>query len=362
MRHLIVPSLVSLAVVAGCSDDDGDGGSTSVERRIGAAYCDYLQRCYPYDSGENTFILMLRGASDAQCADFMRQLLFDGHIDAGVADGSLIVDDAKLDACIEALGSQCVDSPELLCIGAVEGKVAVGGSCVASEDCAGDAYCSLEDCDRKCIASRAPGEECSYDAQCSQATGPHGCGEDSATCLPRRATNDVAAEGEACGAVERDNEIALVSCGAGFGCESGHCQKIGAVGSACENDHSPCALGNVCIESNGEADTGTCQALPLVSQVGGACNEDFEGGSPVVCNWAIGLGCRGGKCVAQGDGTVGATCFAEHGSSIDACDAGNYCGADDKCAVKKDAGADCEDSNECKTDYCDGTCKPLVCE
>lgn len=361
MRHVIASSLVLFAAFVGCSDDDGSDNSTSVERRIAAAYCDFLQRCYPYDTGENISIMMVRGASDAQCVDFVQRVLFNGHLDAGVADGSLKVDQAKLDACVSALGSECVDDVRSLCGDPIEGKVAAGGTCVSSDDCAGDAFCSYEGCEPVCVARHAPGESCGFnDDECSQATGRHGC-SDSGKCLPKHAASATAAEGAACGSVEADGELLLTACATGFACESSTCQKIGAAGASCQNDHSPCALGNVCIESNDAADTGTCTALPLVNQAGAACNEDFEGGSPVVCNWALGLGCRGGKCVAAGDGSVGATCFADQ-DFPNKCDAGNYCGADDKCAAQKDNGATCDDSDECKSGNCETTCQPLVCE
>ena len=151
---------------------------------------------------------------------------------------------------------------------------------------------------------RADASPCTADAQCASGfcdAVPGGCG----TCAARPVAGDPCPT--------------AASCGMGLVCESssGTCIPFKKLGDACTSDCSPTLWCN----------SGTCAAL---GDVGAACT-----GSPIDCDYTIGLDCISGHCTAVTTATSGGTC----GMAVTCTDA-TYC----------DYGASLSS----------GTCKPSV--
>lgn len=354
---------------------DTSPNPTGVEDQLAKAYCDYLEQCYPFDTSEGLLVLLAKRASDATCETFVkRAILAPEGRDAGLASGALTLDSDKLAACLAAIPTACgANDPGTLCQEAIEGKVALGGACASSFECAGDAYCdaALTGCPTgTCIARGGPGAACDSSDACSNASARLECSYESSTCVPVEFVEG-GAKGAECGEIHATDAIVVVRCAAPFVCTEGSCQEVIASGGTCTSDHSPCVTGTACMPNangplpDGGGDTGTCREPPFTATEGAACVTDWEATNPTFCDPVSLLTCVNGKCERIGDGTEGARCLA----GIDApplCNAGLYCdGATATCRPPQADGATCEGDDECESGLCvwgteAGRCEPAT--
>lgn len=294
-------------------------GVPAYEARLSQAVCDFGLTCLPYDTGESGIVAALRTASPAECSTFVDRYLFTDDRDAELANDRMTLDEDALEACIARAKSSC-DLGVLFACRALEGRVATGGACTSSDECAGDAFCTNE-CDGVCAPRVALGQACESDDAC--AGGDVKCNYMSGVCMAVTRNANVG-EGGTCGEAQTNDEIAIAQCTRGLACNNEVCVTIVAKGDGCDDDHTPCALGTICMPEQEDDVDGTCVAQPFTVGLGGACDElESYTSRSKFCNIAENLGCIDGTCVALGDGSVGSRCANLHLSGE--CDEGNAC-------------------------------------
>jgi len=373
MRSNIVLSLLAplaLTVVA-CGDDSTGSGSstTNVYAKLADTYCTMFKTC-TFGFDDNDFLTpFAKAASAGECrAWVLRSLATDDTIDAGLADGSLTLDTAKLDSCLAQAKSSCSFEAFSACDGAIDGHVALGGTCRLSEQCAGDAYCKGSDLDCSdgvCTARVALGEDCS-EAECSRAGGLTSCEfvDSALKCLPLELVKGAAAGAE-CGDVTLADKVQSVSCGAGLTCAYDEAQNkqvcVATVGegASCLDEDQHCGAGLGCVP-NADLTAATCQALTIANE-GAACNEGTDPAAPIVaCNLFKQLACEEGKCKKWGDGSEGTFCGKR--GFTGSCKTGLFCDEQDgACHAQKQTGAACESSDECASGSCGGSGESSTC-
>lgn len=366
--------LCAVGCVPGQSADGGggaDGGPTlpdgampepvdALAARAGLI-CELLMSCDAPPGFDSALARFARRAPEG-CPAYMRALL-----------GSVGGDDAPptrwspeaFEACRAGALTTCHPIDAIpACRAALAGDGAPGEPCdERAGGCVVDAYCDVPlgqpECDFVCIAGRAAGEPCDFDAQCALGPALDGhcaMGPDGGTCAPL-ALQGGAAVGQPCGRIV-DGGHRLVGCALGGWCdvEAGVCRPTLAVGDACAPDGAPCQVG----DCDG---LGRCDAPAITEEVGAACaDRDLPR-----CNPFAGLGCdfESGVCVPSA-GRQGQPCgFA--GGAI--CREGLYCrGA--TCEPTVPPGGDCDPGDEydpCAGGECvhvdgppsEGVCLPL---
>ena len=242
---------------------------------------------------------------------------------AAVKRGTVDYDGESADACLDAITT--TDCAELraepaACDKTFRGKVAAGGVCVISAECAGGGQCLEPDtctascCVGTCAAVAPPaalGAACNVLASKPCVEGAF-CASDG-TCAPRRAVGasctgapdeclDPAVclflpDGETCTVISTAPGAACFP-GANYGCgrddetcnaTTSICTKRAPVGSACQSS-SDCVGFAYC-----DVNAGTCKARPTVGQ---AC--DYATGT-----YCLGdLSCSNGVCATPAVGTA----------------------------------------------------------
>jgi hypothetical protein len=264
-----------------------------------------------------------------QVSPILGDELLDGNIAATlcdsefrdfVDDGTLTVDDTKLQACIDYIAATDCENLALAqmdttpCGDIFVGAVAIDGACDASQQCAGDAYCAPVPADcGTCTARLVNGEVCSNDEQC-QSLNCNGAG------LCANAAN----LGEACNSAADCN--GNLTCGPDMTCRP---FVLGA-GETC-SDHDECGFPYVPAYCDFPAApffgvTGTCAPLP---SAGEACIT--EPGFPIedACNFFEYAWCDTftGTCQPPTSSAEGEPChsFAIVGAGARKCDPGLMC-------------------------------------
>ncbi len=274
------------------------------ESRLSQAVCDFGLTCTAYDTAESGLIAALRTASPAACESFVERYLIAGDTDAGLLKGKYKLDEDLLDACIASAEANC-DLQAMIACRAVEGRIALGGACTSSNECAGDAFCT-DECNGVCTARRALGEACGSDDECAGVDVK--CNYESETCMAVTRTANVP-EGGACDELHTADKLTIARCASGLACYREVCTAIVPKGGTCDDDHTPCALGTICMPEVEDAATGTCVPQPFTVGAGQAC--DAPGtyvSSAKFCNIAENLGCIDGTCLELGNGSVGSRC------------------------------------------------------
>jgi hypothetical protein len=236
--YVFAISIIGAAIAAGCGSEEqsSTGGSgkevplAELHTVAGNELCARLFRCCDADERKSIFSsLEPLPTTQAECeaaqAPFILPLIEEKK--SAIEAGRLAYHPDLAGACYEKLGAvTCaefrgeIDQPPVIaeCTTMFEGKVALGGQCAASAECAGtDALCSGAD---------------------AGATEPTG------TCVKKPS------EGESC---------INVACAEGYVCESSTCNKLKGDGAPCEGPQQ-CASGfcnqiQVCMakKANGEA-------------------------------------------------------------------------------------------------------------
>jgi hypothetical protein len=200
------------------------------------------------------------------------------------------------------------DSLRTICAEVFEGSTPLGGTCSRGLECAGDAYCALEDfqqCPGICTARKQAGEACMYDNDCALG-GAQGVfcdlpeqgsqGEDQGVCVRATQVTHVA-EGEACSVMAQGNEATLALCNEGLVCvgtregENYRCQKPVAAGGVC-TDNRECEAGSICLrdpdQEDAEEPVRHCQRFVRHGE-GETCNAGpggFNGADSIIC-WSL---------------------------------------------------------------------------
>ena len=189
--------------------------------RLASATCAALSECV----GDVDLLAELLGGRD--CEQVTSGELRNGELSglpAALDAERVLLDRSELDACADDLAALACDvrsrrwpaSCELLLLGTVE----LGGQCAIDQECAGDAFCSLDDsCPGSCTALLAE------DAACSN-------GDD-----------DQCEDGLVCAAA------------------TDSCTALGANGDECGAGIPPCAPGLLCFDDGGGAQCTTVAVL-----------------------------------------------------------------------------------------------------
>ncbi len=331
--------------------------------------CDRLQKC-KVANNDNIFLASMLPQGEA-CVDTVLPIVTGPNalVDA-IAAGTVVYDGAagaaclaKIQGCIWAL--EVVEDPTTsVCADAFQGTITLGQPCHLTAECAGDAYCDTESaCPGTCTARAALGQPCDgADETCAQESlqGAGVChwddGAQSGTCLEARRGAD-AAEGGACGLVSREgNVLTYVDCTEGLWCDSpsqnepGTCRQPLVAGASCDNQDQVCVTGQACFPTPDWTGL-SCQPIPIVNEVGGACGENMA-----YCNPLKFLTCDDTTktCKLAGDGTEGSSCdLGEPGRDL-ICNEGLGCDTETHtCLPKRDAGEPCQNNSICKSGSCD---------
>jgi hypothetical protein len=308
---------------------------------------------------------------------------FDAEDAAAVRAGRATFDAAAAKACIDGWSQiPCSDKsviiwPPTACSRVLVGRVALGGACYGTRDCAGGRCDATTACPGVCVAAPVPGDACSgvfcdgasrllcVAGRCATEGGVGAACDDRLDCEQGLAclSSACATAMEAGGACSRNDDCAeglyCLLPGSGGGGGGGVCTPQVARGGTCREDQAhvgalgQCALGLGCAGSvydavSGRITPGTCE--PAVD-AGGACS--------AVATWngcLPHLACVGGVCVVPPtSGPCGSDPAARCTSGEAYCDATTQ-----QCLPTKAAGAACASGAECQSEQClANACAPL---
>lgn len=301
---------------------------------------------------------------------------------AAATAGTIAYDAAAAGTCLAAVATTCQwvvnpgKRPGTNCGEAFAGTVALGGTCLRSEECTGDAYCDhgadQATCPGTCVPTSALGDACSIDAECPQGGSlTRGYCAGTYVCVQQSAGLELAAVGQPCGKLNVGDQLTqVVSCAPEYACESvlgvDVCVPPYPAGEACSDNDTACVAGYVC-DNLIAGEPKTCLEAVTSTTAGAPCGDNIK--EPPYCDVQLDLGCdiQLNQCVAGGDGTLGASCspFANsynvqhcHGGLV--CDKGTF-----TCVAPLPAGSACAFDAVCASGQCDmttGTCRERRCQ
>lgn len=337
MRRLIailpLLALIACSQARTASNSPLDGTLTWLPSQL----CDRWERCI----GENS-----PPWGNEACETWMGryvQNVVHARFEEGIRRGTLRVNAGAQSACDAELGGLCdweafadpggalASLPgslaTLSCGEVVRGQVALGGGCVMSEECAGEAFCAptCTGCAGVCTTLVPEGGAgCRRDAECAP----------SLACLASGCVS-LPAVGFACAVREGRR------CASGARCEAGMCVDIsdapGVLNSACGFGQAPCGSGLYCSE----------RCIPE-RRAGEPCVNGFGGAGGLGC--ASGLWCTPisecGAALREGDACMPTAVGAS------ACSSPLVCGQDNRCLTPRDNGEACVTATECASRNC----------
>ncbi len=386
LRPLLVATFAVLALSA-CDSSSGSVPEDAYAQAIAEASCERIVRCLPRVPSLALERAMITQGGMAACVEVE---LGEGASDVAAHEASLAAGRVAYDAgaakeCVDTLGSFCGTGPIAACEQVWVGKVALGGSCLLDDDCAGDAYCAgarvgdpQSPACGVCTAKVAIGEPCNGDdamcapsrsgdyARCAATTT-----DPSLHCIEVTHVRHVEAGGR-CGLLKDGETWSEATCSAGLYCRgatanpdsSGVCARPIALASACDPKLDACVDGAICASTAGVSRS-YCLSVSVQGQVGLPC----QGGSGTQwCNWYERLDCVSGHCASLGTGLLGSSCRPSRGGD---CDAELYCAhpAPDpttglvlgQCTTKLPDGQACDPtelSSSCESGFCDALTNP----
>lgn len=276
-----------------------------------------------------------------------------------VADGRIVFDMDRLDECVAAIEAQACNVRSsrrpAVCEEAIDGKVALGGDCVISEDCSGTtSYCRVTDtCPGECAPLLNAGDACTATEQCANGLVCEGI-SGSAQCV---APGD---PGDNC-TLTSDSSDALAACKRGTRCtpnvgDDPTCKSVSVVyvrqnGQTCDpTAGSFCDVGLACTNTPSGL---TC--APIAAR-DGACFRAQPSQCPAG-QYCDAMTMMGGTCRDLPE--EGETCLPSTRSQR--CAPGFVCllhsagDVDDECTGKVANGDGCSESLECYSGSCNGT-------
>jgi hypothetical protein len=220
---------------AGGSGATGGPPLSELGSTFAQAYCSVITKC------AGSLAPIYDAFLPESCATFFQSSFEDGQlgsIEDAVADGTVIYDGTKVQACMDAIEARpCSGQPQRTppeCEAVLAGTVDAGGACTLDAECIGtDLYCRMgASCPGTCTALETAGQPCRSDDQCQT----------------------------------------------GLKCEAGFCVRPAPAGQPCEgNVAPPCESWLLCMGDDAQLNqAGTCRN-PVDVFVAGendACNPD----------------------------------------------------------------------------------------
>ncbi len=250
---------------------------------------------------------------------------------------------AQCQADLRAFGCQ-VQSRRLpaSCKQAIQGKVAVNGSCSIDYDCEGTAYCdkSASPCPGVCTAPQAIGRPCTASRECADMAVCR-----SGMCVALLQDGDPC-EQDAKGAYTCPPGLTCTTTGSSHVCQANASVFVGKENDACDALVMLCEPGLVCAST-----TGTMGVCAKLAAMGGSCKRAKPSQCPT-----------GQLCDATAAGATG-TCVDLPGAGMaclrgTSCAPGNVCiQAEGACHAMATVGEACVDSAQCYS----GTCTQGQC-
>jgi hypothetical protein len=333
----------------------GASGGVPFDELAGAfadAYCSVITKCAGPLAGIYEAFL------PEDCATFIRRSFEDsqlGLIEDAIADGRVVYDGAKVQACVDAITARpCSGSPERSpdeCEAVLSGTVDSGGGCMLDAECRGtNLYCRIAtSCPGTCAALETAGQPCRGDDQCQS-----GLQCEAGSCIRP------APEGQPCeGNVAPPCESWLLCMGDDPDqSQAGMCRDPADVFVAAENQACNPDAGTLCAAGLHCALQGVSDTTPDFRCVRPAASADN-------CNLAFFPMCPAGEyCditlddVRQGIyqstcrslPTAGQPCAAQVGGR--ACAAGSICDSGGTCRALERLGGSCSSPDVCYSGLC----------
>jgi len=332
----------------------------------GVGFCARLFSCFEGNDDFTSERLVLK--TEQGCRDFLARInRINGTIRdlrAQIAAGAVHYDPENGQKCLDAL-SACNGADSLTdgpCREAFDGNAKTGEACQRSEDCEGDAYCTLSaSCPGQCAPRKQEGETCDISGDCAYTTGVVFCDRSSATAVCHTLEpSPKAAAGEPC-TRNLEGATSLILCQDELWCATlaggdsaadavGHCVAPIEPDGPCVDGDDVCSAG-ICHTAGG-----ACHAITFVTKGGAVCDK----AAYQICDPTLGLHCNAaGTCDASGDGSEGSVCYT--GDLMWGCDPGLFCakGPDATsevpgiCTALLADGAACERDDNCISSNCE---------
>jgi len=317
--------------------------------------CSAIDQC-----AEGLIDLMLPGMD---CDTYFGNALRDGewpNIEQAVADGTVVYDGTKIQACIDAWEAAGCDifvsrAPEV-CEEALAGTVEEGGQCTLNVECKGPLFCQgAPGCPGTCTARQPEGSGCDDSDACESGLT---CDDALKKCVAPSAA------GEACGSGEPECELGLFCQVDEEAGGPGTCMEMSDVLVNDEGD--PCAF-----ESGGWCKEGLSCVLENWTASGPEASCQAQVGSGEACGIGIPSQCPPDEyCNAdpQGSGTWTGECVPKPVDGEECADYGagpvcapyHVCDSGGTCREMDRLDGDCSENLECYSGYCEGgKCAPV---
>lgn len=346
-------------LAAGCGDD-GDttpSGPTGIPleelpAKYAEAFCDTLQSC----SGLFGEVLGEHGCKDEIAKQLEDTLI--PQLETYIAGGTVVYHAEKVQACLDAVSTGGCDIlmgvTPAVCEDALEGKVASGGNCNASSECAGADFCAFEGstCPGVCTQPKSENSLCESDDHC----------QDGLTCqfdaMGERLCRKPAAAGEACdGASGPDCEAGLACIGA-MGATSGTCKTFAQIqtkglGDACNLDAGElCQEGLSCaVDQLGMPATFKCVGA---SATGAACRPGVPDPCPADEYCDVDQMSMNIDGICHKLPTDGQPCVEPAIPFGPICAQSHTCDGTKTCKARQQVGGACVEDEICYSDTCEG--------
>jgi hypothetical protein len=316
---------------------------------IGQTYCKRLFNCRRVSDDDVSLTALHRTVENCTALQRNANVRLRDRLELAqfVSAGEVVLNFPRVAACLDEVAS--CDMPSIgvglvndwpACRDVFRGTIVEGGSCLRSEQCAGNSFCDTTKCPGTCTPRPKEGEPCTEDNQCATAPGHVVCDRNTCRTIPIRAP---AALGARCQGWE-PGVSELIPCATGLWCDTlssgiATCRNPIPTGDACIGDSDQCVLGSACLDD-------VCTAIVYGSSINEWTNFCDEGAGFVAVN---------GQCVPAGDGSEGAVCGDSLGyrerASLNGCRVGLYC-HENVCKVPKKTGEPCVSGEMCEVGSC----------
>ena len=379
MSHRGSPWL--LCFVALDCTGSSDGGPLPIEQ-LGAAYhlavCRSTLACSPRNRLFHHDVATCAASEAVQLLHNSIGRMPISSLVARVRAGAIHYDPVAALACIDDLNAGCGDLSSgggvpASCHRAFVGTNPLGGSCVVSAECRGDAWCRTQDdrgpaCPGQCAPRLALGDPCRESAECPAAIAadtvvvcktPTAVPSAERRCVAVHLASPASA-GQPCGRSPSAGGEELTPCAEGLSCRD-TCQPPIAAGAACPGEFEPCVEGYTCLGSWQQM---VCAPITVRRAASEACGLNFSvvSAEHSICDASQGLACADSRCAPVREVTAGQPCDLE----TVRCAPGLACNLSrEVCVVPLPAGELCEHGADCQSEACDastGRCRALACE